>query len=35
MSIKDGYLRYLSSALQEDHNAALVNFWNDIKQLNT
>ena len=29
--IKDGYLRYLSSSLPEDHNTALVNFWNDVK----
>jgi hypothetical protein len=35
VAIKDGYLRYLSSNLVEDHNAALINFWNEIKQLET
>ena len=31
--IKDGYLRYLSSAMTEDHNTALVDFWSDIQQM--
>lgn len=33
LTVKDGYLRYLSSNLQEDHYTALVNFWNDVKEL--